>query len=99
MASEPTKVSTADQQKALAEKGTEFIMGMDVPRVWANGAQLFLNPQVALLVFREQNLATAEEGVELLLKNVASVVLPLDVAREMHRLLGEQLSVLDATQH
>jgi hypothetical protein len=74
---------------------------MDIPRTWATGAQVILNPDFGLIIFREQNHIEfqgegAPEEPQLMVKNVASVVMPLPVVRELARILTEQLAVMDA---
>ncbi|MFK4871631.1 hypothetical protein [Novosphingobium sp. ZW T3_23] len=85
-----------DTNNAIMSRGMHFVMGMDVPRQWATGAQAFVTPENTILVFREQNMAVGENGLgEVTLKNVASLVLPTSIAREFHRILGEQLAMID----
>lgn len=85
-----------DLQKAIEGMPFEMQLGFDVPRTWATGVQFFGNPGHVLAVFREQVTQPAAEGTATVLaKNVASVVLPLDVAREMYKILGQVLSELD----
>jgi hypothetical protein len=88
-----------DTNKALQERGAAFIVAMDIPRVWATGAQVFINPAFALMVFREQNLLGDDGAPEMHMKNVASLVLPTQVVRELHALIGQQLAALDAPGH
>lgn len=78
---------------ALKAKGLDFIMGMDLPRVFASGVQTFANPDMTMIVFREQN-GVAEEGAapELLLKNVASIIIPTSVALQFRDQLNAVLA-------
>ncbi|ALJ12602.1 hypothetical protein [Sphingopyxis macrogoltabida] len=80
--------------EALKEKGPEFLIASDIPREWATGAQVFLNSDHALIVFREQNLINdPDKGTTtVVLKNVASMVMPIEVAVQIHSVLGDQLA-------
>lgn len=82
----------------LAELGPSFQLGMDVPRTWASGVQAFINGDQTLLVFREQNIIPVVGDVDVILKNVTSVILPTNVAREFHTNLGNALGQLDAME-
>ncbi|MGN6289915.1 MAG: hypothetical protein ACTHNA_11695 [Sphingopyxis terrae] len=79
---------------AMKSRGPEFLIANDIPRVWTTGAQAFINKDHALLIFREQNLLNDPETgqVDVVLKNVASLVMPTEVAIQLHALLGEQLA-------
>lgn len=99
MAIKPNLVDAPDINLVIKERGPEFALGMDVPRVWATGAQAWVDPHHTLLVFREQAITqSAEGGLTPVLKNVASLVMPTDITRELHRILGEQLEILDGKQ-
>ena len=80
---------------AMKARGSEFLIANDIPRTWATGAQVFVNKDHALLVFREQNLLNDPETgtIEVVLKNVASLVMPIEVAAQLHALLTEQLAL------
>lgn len=85
-----------DINEVVAAKGADFLLGMDIPRAWATGVQLFAAPGTSMLVFREQNLiGNSASELQPAVKNVASLVLPTDVIRDLHRILGEQLAILD----
>ena len=71
-------------------------VGLDVPRIWANGVQITQTGENTFLVFREQMIfATKNDKDEieerLVYKNVASVVIPQDTARQMLQILQRQL--------
>lgn len=86
-------------QKVIADRGPEFLFGMDIPRLWATGVQVFTSPQTSILVFREQNLLPDNEGKPMpTVKNVASLVIPTDMMRELHLILGDQLAKLDGAK-
>lgn len=84
-------------EASLRAGGPEKVLATDIPRLWATGAQAFLNSQYALLIFREQNLFT-DPGQEptALIKNVASLIMPIDILREFHKNLGEALQAFDS---
>jgi|CXWL01.1.fsa_nt_gi hypothetical protein len=83
---------------AVAQMPLQFQLGWDTVRTWATGAQVFVNPDHAMIVFREQVQAQplGEATPEVLMKNVASVVMPLSTARELRNILS---TVLDATEN
>ncbi|AYJ87640.1 hypothetical protein D3Y57_19075 [Sphingomonas paeninsulae] len=86
-----------DINAEIQSRGPEFSLGMDLPRVWATGAQSFVNPETSLLVFREQNLVGDEAGnTRPAVKNVASLVMPTEVLRAVHKMIGDQLGMIDA---
>ncbi len=91
------EVGTAAIVAALAQRGVEFTMGMDIPRQWATGAQAFITPDTSILVFREQNAVVVDPSgtPDLVIKNVASVILPTQTLREFHKIIGDQLGMLD----
>jgi hypothetical protein len=71
----------------------EQSVGYDIPRVWANGVQVTPTPDVTFIVFREQ-IAAQEEGKDqrLMLRNVASVILPTTLAIQLAEILKTQIS-------
>lgn len=77
----------------LNAMGKEFMIASDLPRIWATGAQAFVNPDFTMFIFREHNVFAGDNPGELqaALRNVASIVMPTPVAREFHKLLGESL--------
>ncbi|WP_374397077.1 hypothetical protein [Sphingopyxis sp.] len=86
----------SELQTAIEGLPFEMQLGFDVPRTWATAVQFFANPGHVLVVFREQVTQQADDGkANVLAKNVASVVMPLDVAQEMHKILGRVLSDLE----
>jgi hypothetical protein len=94
----PPSSKAMDINELLKERGPEFLMAMDIPRIWANGAQVLVSPDSCMIIFREQNAAQDETGkVTILVRNVASLILPTDMIRELHRLIGDQLALLDVT--
>ena len=86
--------------KALQARGLDFMLGMDTGRLWATGAQSFVNADQTIIVFREQNMVNSEGGedFEILLKNVVSVVIPTEVARALRDQLTEAFTVLESGQ-
>jgi len=88
--------NTMEISAALMARGVEFTMGMDIARQWATGAQAFIAGDSSIIVFREQNIVIDASGAkEIAIKNVASVVIPTGVLRELHKIIGEQLSAFD----
>jgi len=88
-----------DVNDVIASKGPEFAIGYDLPRVWTTGAQVFVDARFSNIVFREQSLYTSDEGnMQGLIRNVASVVMPTDMARQLRDLLTTQLEALDGQQ-
>jgi hypothetical protein len=84
-------------QAALRALPPERVVAYDVPRHWASGVQVVANPDFTFLVFREQNVVSVDDGeVSFVLKNVASVVLPTAVARQLRDILLAQLPVMSA---
>ncbi len=81
----------------LRELGPEFGLGMDLPRIWATGVQTFPSPDGSLIVFREQNMLMDGEETVVLIKNVASILMPTAVLRDFHTQIGTVLAMLDAT--
>lgn len=87
--------SNEQMNAVMAAKGPEFMLGMDIPRVWATGAQSLLSPEFGMLVFREQNFMQVEgQPHAATVKNVGSIIMPINVLREFHRQLGEALAKL-----
>ncbi len=65
-------------------------MGFDTQRIYANQAQMFVNGAVTMILFREGVAISNPDGSlppQGLSRNVASIVLPTDVAREIASLL------------
>lgn len=80
----------------LAQMGVSFMTAMELPRIWVTGAQAIVQGDLTMLVLREQNIVVLEDGQpEALLKNVGSFIMPTQVARDIVKILGEQLAVLD----
>ncbi len=73
-------------------------MAFDLPRAWANGVQITPTSDGVFFVFREQVNVTSESGEEpdrLMLRNVASVLMPTNAARaflSVFQVLMEPLS-------
>ncbi len=89
----PKELTVPDINAEIQKRGLDFIMGMDTQKLWVNGIQAFVNPDVTLIVFREQNLlSTPDNGSIAALKNVASVVVPTPVFREFHSNIGQILN-------
>lgn len=92
-------VSMPDVNVAIQARGPEFVIGQDIPRIWATGAQAFVNPDFTMLIFREQNLVgQPPDDLGIALKNVSSIVMPTPVARELYILLKTQLEPLDGAK-
>lgn len=87
----PADVLTSE---ALAKKGPEFAVALDIDRHWANAVQAFINPEISLIVFREQIVGVTEDGnsQNSMQKNVVSVAVPTSTLREFHELLGRALA-------
>jgi hypothetical protein len=82
--------------ETLISRGSDFAIAMDLPRVWATGAQAFVNEDFSLLVFREQNiLAPQNTDTEMMaaLKNVSSIVMPTKILREFIQGLNATLNL------
>lgn len=71
----------------------EDMVGLNTDRIWATGLQVFANPEYTMIVFREQMNIQKEDGsdAQMLVKNVASVVMPTEVARQMKDILNRVL--------
>ena len=71
------------------------MLGWDVPRLWATNVQVFKNPDHCLFVFRELVQIEAEEGGEKsqIVRNVGSVVMPLDVAASFADVMSKLMTV------
>ena len=87
MSSEPTPTTDTMSAEEVARA-----LGWDTNRVWSNNVQIFKNPDHVIFVFREMVELDAkdEQGTlkkEGLAKNVASVVLPLDVAKSFAEIM------------
>ena len=99
MATDPNVTSELDSGpigRALAERGPDFMLGTDIPRLWVTGAQVFVGPDITMVIFREQN--TVDVGGDspmVSLKNVSSLVMPTNVARDVSNLLKDQLDSID----
>jgi len=72
------------------------LLAFDVPRTWATSVQAFSNPESMLFVFREVLNATAEpadpsevQSPTVIQRNVASIILPLNVAKEFSQVLQQ----------
>jgi hypothetical protein len=84
---------------AIRRKGPEFMIGMDIPRIWATGAQVFVDQETSTLVLREQAiLQGADEETEVLVRNVASIIIPTEILKEMHEIIARELGKLDAAE-
>lgn len=74
----------------------KLLFGFDVPRQWATGAQVLAAPNGIIVVFREQMGIQVQQpdgsmsDGQPLIRNVSSVVLPLDVAAELGRILSAE---------
>jgi len=91
--------SPDDIMRAIQSKGAEFTIGMDIPRTWATAAQVFIAPEISTLVFREQALLASDgKEPELLTRNVASIILPTEILREVHQILGREIEKLDVPE-
>ena len=91
---EPTVQTLNLSQLVGAELGQA--LGWDTQRTWATGVQVFVNPDHVLFVFKEQIRVEVEPGAEPLLpfqdsisRNVASVVMPVNVATALRDVLNK----------
>lgn len=95
-ATKAISMSFPDINAAIAARGPDFHLGLDTDRIWSTGAQAFVNPDVTMLIFREQNLFPMADGTTGIgLKNVASIVIPTQILREFHANLGQTLAALE----
>lgn len=69
-------------------------LGYDIARTWVTGAQVFANGNYVMIVFREQTGIQVDGEMKMLARNVASIVMPRNVAQEVHRALGASLDML-----
>lgn len=95
MSEDETKNVLPSAQKDIAARGPEFMVGFDVPRTWATGVQVFVTPVTTTMVFREQILLDEEGEMKGLIRNVGSVILPTEVAREFATILNANLDTLN----
>ncbi len=102
MSSQDGKSSIAvspDILEVIRGQGPEFLIGMDIPRIWTTGAQVFVSPDMSTLVFREQAALQGEDGtVQTLARNVASLIIPTEVLRQFSEILAQELGKLDAPE-
>ena len=107
MATDPDEPLTQQQAgalvaAALTEKGPEFLIANELPRLWATGAQAFVNGGHSMLIFREQNVmagpAIGDAEPTTVLKNVASIVLPTGILAEFYDNLAPAIEAWKATQ-
>lgn len=93
----PEGITTPDINAAIQARGLDFVLGIDTQRVWATGIQAFINPDVTMLVFREQNLAQSgpDNALTPVLKNVASIVIPTTVFQQFYDNAGATLASLN----
>ena len=81
----------------LREMGPDFALAMDMPRIWATGVQTYPSTDTSLIVFREQNLLRDENDVPaVLLKNVASILMPTAVLKDFYQQIGAAIEMLEA---
>lgn len=80
------------------DRSFEMQLGYDVPRIWVTGAQFYGNADHVLMVLREQTAGAVDDGtVKQHIRNVGSVVMPLDTAQAVYAALGQVLGkVADA---
>lgn len=75
-------------------------LAFDIPRAWATQVQVSVNGPLVSLVFRETANIVPEGSTETsktVAKNVASVLLPADVAGELAQLLQTTVDNMAAT--
>lgn len=74
------------EQEEMAYRG----MGFDAPRIWSNQVQVTVSGNLAQLLFRETGRVQIEEDGEFIEvnKNVAAILLPVDVLAGMHGILN-----------
>ncbi|WP_428630557.1 hypothetical protein [Sphingopyxis sp.] len=84
-----------DQADAILSMSFEQQLGYDVPRMWTTGAQFFGNNEHVLAVFREQTSRDMGDGTTTLhVRNVGSIIMPIQVARDVHAALGATLGAV-----
>jgi hypothetical protein len=94
MADEPEVGDKTAVVEVLMKQGPGAAMAMDLPRTWATGAQAVITGDFTMIIFREQNQFELEgvdgEPIEpqVLVKNVASIVMPTEVARQFSKILA-----------
>ncbi|UAB76978.1 hypothetical protein INR77_13060 [Erythrobacter sp. SCSIO 43205] len=97
-----TEPEVLDQELMSAEQVGQAL-GWDTNRIWATNVQVFRNPSHVLFVFREmaelegRKTDGTKERVNLG-KNVASIVLPPDVAESFADVMRRLYPVQDAEQ-
>lgn len=95
MPEDDTGQAAPNAQADIKARGPDFTVGFDVPRTWATGVQVFVTPAVTTMVFREQILLDEDGEMKGLLRNVGSVVMPTEVAREFSTILSANLGALN----
>lgn len=79
----------------------EQVLAFDIPRIWASGVQVTPTADGTFIVFREQiGTIFAAEGEEdkerVMVRNVASVVIPTSVAKQLAQILDSQITAMEA---
>ena len=85
--SDTQPLSTASEDKRQFLSHT---LGWDTERFWANSVQVFLAPEQALFILREQMgiRETEDADPKQYVKNVTSFILPLEVAAQFRDVLN-----------
>lgn len=92
-------VDPARADLVIAERGPDFLLGLDTSRQWATGIQAFPGPEFTLFVFREQSLMPQPDGTfHLSLKNITSIVVPTPIVKEFSTNLGKAFVQLEANE-
>ena len=93
------EVNFPDLNAYIHGQGPEFVLGMDVGRLWSTGVQAFVNEAFTTIVFREQNLLPGLNGeARPALKNVASIVMPTTVFLEFYKNMAGIILQLETAQ-
>src|SRR5689334_4282027 len=74
----------------MKEEEVRDYMAFDTPRIWATQATLVINGPLAMLIFREMANVSTEEQDQVpvnVSKNVASILLPVQVAQELGKII------------
>ncbi len=86
----------------LAKLTAEEKIGLDVPRQWVTGCQVMTTTDFTIFVFRDQTILEETDDINTasektaLIKNIATIVMPTPVARELAVVLQAQMAGLDA---
>lgn len=79
------------ENKKIEEMGPDEMaeeFGMDIPRLWATGARVVQGRNEVLIIFRDE--LGFNGGTKKLQRNVASLVIPKEIAAEIADILKEK---------